>query len=161
MIHFVCLLQVKGFTSCKQWQVVPSSGCEHLVLVLSQYLRWSVETSGMCCAVLMYSAAICDRSIHCNYCLLSNSLLHLKFKPSSDVVLYLFFLKKKSDTPNRCVIYNTTSPYCILLWDLFPPPTQWQNGVFRVELWSCMQTVATIQRGIKTWLLKWKTSQKQ
>lgn len=72
----------------------------------------------MCCAVLMYSAAICARSIHCNYCLPSNSLLHRKFKPSSDVVFIAFFKKKKSDTPNSCVIYNLS----LLHFTLPPSP---------------------------------------
>lgn len=45
----------------------------------------------MCCAVPMCSAAICARSIHCNYCLPSNGWLHREFKPSSDVVFIAFF----------------------------------------------------------------------
>lgn len=84
MIHFVCLLQVKGFTSCKQSQVVPYSDC--VVVMLTWSLGEAAESSRVCCAVLMYSAAICARSIHCNYCLPSNRLLHPKFEPSSDVI---------------------------------------------------------------------------
>ncbi|KAI1242602.1 La-related protein 4B, partial [Lamprotornis superbus] len=43
---------VKGFTSCKQWQVVPSSGCERLVLVLSRYPSIIPQADGLFCKLL-------------------------------------------------------------------------------------------------------------
>lgn len=75
-----------------QSQVAPYSHC--VVVVLPWSLGEAAESSGVCCAVLMYSAAICARSIHCNYCLPSNRLLRPKFEPSSDVVFTAFFFHK-------------------------------------------------------------------